>query len=244
MFAHSEIDRADLDDSDTRALLISNVSSADSLRAGLERSGLDIHYSQTGPQAIAAAVQARPQLMLVDCRSNETDVLELCRNLRSVSELASALLIVITREEDREDLRVRALDAGADDCFAEPPTSRELLHRLDVVKRRIKKDIPGEVLRYADVELDLRRHKLRRAGTLIWLSSLQIRLLKFLMENPAVVFTRQELLEAVWGDKKLDEGTVTVGVVRLRRALNSTGRPNLIRQVRGFGYALDADFEK
>jgi two-component system phosphate regulon response regulator PhoB len=71
-----------------------------------------------------------------------------------------------------------------------------------------------------------------------------MRLLKFLMENPAVVFSRQELLEAVWGDKALDEGTVTVGMVRLRRALNSTGRPNLLRQVRGFGYALDADTDR
>ncbi|MBA2466920.1 MAG: winged helix-turn-helix domain-containing protein [Sphingomonas sp.] len=100
------------------------------------------------------------------------------------------------------------------------------------------------MLRYADLELDLRGHKVRRAGSIIWLSTLQLRLLTFLMENPAVVFTRQELLEAVWGDTTLDEGAVTVGVVRLRRALSSTGRPNLIRQVRGFGYALDADFDR
>lgn len=243
MLAHNEIDRGDLDDSDTRALLISNVPPADSLRTSLARSALDVHYSRPGQQAIAAAVQSRPHILLVDCRSNEADALQLCKTLRSQAAVSSALLVVITRDE-REDLRAHAFDAGADDCFAEPATSRELWGRLDVVRRRIKKDEPSEVLRYADLELDLRRHKVRRDGALIWLSSLQMRLLKFLMENPAVVFTRQELLEAVWDDKKLDEGTVTVAVVRLRRSLSSTGRPNLIRQVRGFGYALDADFEK
>ncbi len=127
--------------------------------------------------------------------------------------------------------------------FSRTKTGRELWSRLEAAKRRIRKDVSSEILKYADVELDLRRHKVRRAGTSIGLSSLQMRLLKYLMENPAVVFTRQELLEAVWGDKKLDDGAVTVGVVRLRRALNSTGLPNLIRQVRGIGYALDADLD-
>ncbi len=242
MLAHSEAGRRDSSEADTRALLISDGSPADSLRTNLERSTLDLHFSRPGAQAIAAAIQDRPQILLVDCRSDEARALQLCSTLRSVDELASAFLIVVTRD-DREDLRIRAFEAGADDCFAEPPTSRELWSRLDAVKRRIKKDGPSDTLRYADIELDLRRHKVRRAGSAITLSSLQMRLLKYLMENPAVVFTRDELLEAVWGDKKLDEGAVTVGVVRLRRALNSTGRPNLIRQVRGIGYALDADLD-
>lgn len=241
MLAHSEIGRRDFSEADIRALFISSGSPADSLRIDLERS-LDLHFCRPGAEAVAAAIQERPQMLLVDCRTDEAKALQLCSTLRSLDELASAFLIVITRD-DREDLRIRAFEAGADDCFAEPPTGRELWSRLDAVRRRIKKDVPGETLRYADVELDLRRHKVRRDGAAIGLSSLQMRLLKYLMENPAVVFTRQELLEAVWGDRKLDEGAVTVGVVRLRRALNSTGRPNLIRQVRGIGYALDSDLD-
>ncbi|HUE78636.1 MAG TPA: winged helix-turn-helix domain-containing protein [Sphingomicrobium sp.] len=241
--AHNEISRAHSVDSDTRALLISDAARADSLRQSLERAPLDVHFSRSGPQAIAAALQSRPHMVLVDCRSDVAKALLICEHLRAVSETASAHLIVITRE-DHAELRIEAIEAGADDCFAEPSTSRELWSRLDFAKRRIRNDVSSEVLLYADVELDLRRHKVRRDGRLIWLSALQLRLLKFFMENPAVVFTRQELLEAVWGDKELDEGTVTVAVVRLRRALNSTGRPNLIRQVRGFGYALDADLDK
>lgn len=242
MLAHSEIGRRDFSDADTRALLISDVSPDDPLRINLERSPLDLQFCRPGAAAVAAAIQARPQLLLVDCRTDESAGLQLCSTLRSLDELSSAFLIVITGDE-REDLRISAFEAGADDCFAEPPTSRELWSRLDAIARRIRKDVPSEILRYADVELDLRRHKVRRAGASICLSSLQMRLLKYLMENPAIVFTRQELLEAVWGDKKLDDGAVTVGVVRLRRALNSTGRPNLIRQVRGVGYALDADLD-
>jgi DNA-binding response OmpR family regulator len=225
-------------------VLISNVSSADALRVSLEHSAFDVHYSRPGPQAVAAAVKARPQVLLLDCRSNGAEALALCRDLRSEPELASALLVAIIGQ-DGGDLRSQALNAGADECFAEPSTSGELRRRFEAVKRRINEAAaPRGILRYADLELDLKRHRVRRDGAVIWLSALQMRLLQFLMENPAVVFTRQELLEAVWGDKTLDEGTVTVGVVRLRRALNSTGRPNLLRQVRGFGYALDADLER
>ncbi len=242
MLAHSEIGRRDFSDADTRALLISDVSPADRLRINLERSALDLHFCRPGAAAVAAAIHERPQLLLVDCRTDERTGLQLCSTLRSLDELSAAFLIVIT-SDDREELRISAFEAGADDCFVEPPTGRELWSRLDSVQRRIRKDASSEILKYADVELDLRRHKVRRGGAPISLSSLQMRLLKYLMENPAIVFTRQELLDAVWGDKKLDEGAVTVGVVRLRRALNSTGLPNLIRQVRGIGYALDADLE-
>lgn len=241
MLAHGEIGRRDFSGADMRALFISGVSPADPLRIDLDRS-LDLNSCRPGAEAVAAAIHQRPQVLLVDCRADEAKGLQLCSTLRSLDELASAYLIVIT-PDDREDLRIRAFEAGADDCFAEPPTSRELRSRLDSIRRRIRQDLSSDVLTYADIELDLRRHKVRRAGSAIALSSLQMRLLKYLMENPAVVFSRQELLEAVWGDKKLDEGAVTVGVVRLRRALNSTGRPNLIRQVRGIGYALDAELD-
>jgi two-component system phosphate regulon response regulator PhoB len=108
---------------------------------------------------------------------------------------------------------------------------------------RSENDSGTDVLRYADIELDLRRHKVRRGGQTINLSWLQMRLLRYLMENPGVVFSRQELLQAVWGDKRLDGGAVTVCLVRLRRALNSAGGSNLIRQVRGIGYALDTDLD-
>jgi two-component system phosphate regulon response regulator PhoB len=242
MLAQGEIDRAE-SQPHTRAMLISTVSSADPLRVGLEHSAFDVRHSRPGPHALAAAVQARPQAVLVDGRTNEADALLLCKSLRSMPELASALLIIINRE-DRDDLRAQAIEAGADEWFAEPSTSAELRRSLEAVKRRINEATPRGILRYADLELDLKRHRVRRDSAVIWLSSLQMRLLKFLMENPAVVFSRQELLEAVWGDKALDEGTVTVGMVRLRRALNSTGRPNLLRQVRGFGYALDADTDR
>jgi two-component system phosphate regulon response regulator PhoB len=240
MLAHGET-RRDFSEADIRALFISSVSPADRLRVDLDRS-LDLNSCRPGAEAVAAAIHQRPQMLLVDCRTDESKGLQLCSTLRSLDELASAFLIVITLD-DREDLRIRAFEAGADDCFAQPLTGRELRSRLDSVRRRIRQDLPSEVLTYADIELDLRRHKVRRGGSAIALSSLQMRLLKYLMENPAVVFTRQELLEAVWRDKKLDEGAVTVGVVRLRRALNSTGRPNLIRQVRGIGYALDAELD-
>lgn len=241
MLAHGEITRSDLRKTEVRALFISSVSPADPLRIDLDRA-FDLLSCRPGAEAVAAAIHQRPQLLLVDCRIDESRGLQLCSTLRSLAELASTFLVVIT-PGGREELRIRAFEAGADDCFAEPATTAELGSRLDSIRRRIRQDSPSDLLTYADVELDLRRHKVRRAGATIALSSLQMRLLKYLMENPAVVFTRQELLEAVWGDNKLDEGAVTVGVVRLRRALNSTGRPNLIRQVRGIGYALDSDLD-
>lgn len=243
MFAQCEIGRETADEAETQALLISDVPATDSLKSNLEGSPLHVSHSPLGIEAIAAAVQARPQVLLVDGRHETQSALQICSRLRSQSELASAFLVVVTRE-DREYLRIQAFDAGADECFAEPATRRELWSRLEAVKRRIKNDVRHEVIRYADLELDLRRHKLHRGGRPINLSTAQMRLLRYLMEHPGVVFTRRELLEEVWRDSKLDEGAVTVGIVRLRRALNSTGGPDLIRQVRGIGYALECDLAK
>ena len=242
MLAQREVSREPSDEAETRALLISNAPTTDSLRSSLEGSPLNLHHSRLGLEAVTAAVLERPPVVLVDGREEPRTALQICSALRSRAEIASAFLIVIL-QDDHEHSRIEAFDAGADDCFAEPAAKRELWSRLEAVRRRIRNDVASDVIRYADVELDLRRHKVRRSGKVIDLSTAQMRLLRFLMEHPGVVFTRQQLLEAVWRDSTLDPGAVTVGVVRLRRALKSTGGSDLIRQVRGIGYSLDADLD-
>lgn len=242
MLARSEVGRETAGRAETQALLISNAPPTDSLKSNLEGSSLEIHHSPLGAEAVAAAVRRRPSILLFDARNDPQSALQLCSRLRTQAEIASAFLVVVLRH-DHEYLRIQAFDAGADECFAEPPTQRELWSRIEGVKRRIRNDARNEVISYADLELDLRRHKVRRSGRVIELSTAQMRLLRYLMEHPGVVFTRQQLLEAVWRDNSLDEGAVTVGVVRLRRALKSTGGPDLIRQVRGIGYSLDADLD-
>ena len=242
MLAQREVGREAFGEARSEALLISDAPPADSLRSNLEGSPLSVQHKLLGPEAITAALQARPPVLLLDGRHEPQKALQVCSALRSRTEISTAFLIVILRE-DREHLRIEAFEAGADECFAEPASRRELWSRLEAIKRRVTNDVSSHVIRYADVELDLRRHRVRRSGRVIDLSTAQMRLLRFLMENPGVVFTRQELLEAVWRDSSLDEGAVTVGVVRLRRALKSTGGPDLIRQVRGIGYSLDADID-
>lgn len=243
MLARSEVGRWALDEAETQALLISDAGPSDTLRQNLGGSPLDVRETPLGPEAITVAVQSRPPVLLVDGRHEHHKALQLCSALRSRVEIGSAFIIVILRDNG-EHMRIEAFDAGADECFAEPTARRELWSRLEAVKRRIRNDVASDVIRYADVELDLRRHKVRRSGRAIDLSTAQMRLLRFLMEHPGVVFTRRELLETVWRDSSLDEGAVTVGVVRLRRALKSTGGPDLIRQVRGIGYSLDADLDR
>ncbi|HYI43223.1 MAG TPA: winged helix-turn-helix domain-containing protein [Sphingomicrobium sp.] len=240
--AQREVGRATSNEAETEALLVSDAPAGDSLTGNLEGSPFTVRHQPLGPEAITAAVQARPSVVLIDGRQEMQKALQVCSALRSRAEIGPAFIIIILRD-DREQTRVDSFEAGADECFAEPASRRELWFRLEAIKRRMRNDVSGEVIRYADVELDLRRHRVRRSGQLIDLSTAQMRLLRYLMEHPGVVFTRQELLEAVWRDSTLDEGAVTVGVVRLRRALKSTGGADLIRQVRGIGYSLDADLD-
>ncbi len=137
---------------------------------------------------------------------------------------------------------MRGLETGADDYVTKPFSPRELIARIAAVLRRVRPALAGEVLRYADVEMDVVSHKVRRDGQAVPLGPTEYRLLRHFLEHPGRVFSRERLLDSVWAhDHEIELRTVDVHVRRLRKALNDGRKQDLIRTVRSAGYALDAD---
>jgi two-component system phosphate regulon response regulator PhoB len=166
--------------------------------------------------------------------------LEVCRRLRRAPETANVPIIMLTARGEEED-RVRGLETGADDYVTKPFSPRELVARVHAVLRRVRPALAGETLSYADLEMDTVGHKVRRGGETVPLGPTEFRLLKHFLEHPGWVFSRERLLDAVWGhDSDIEARTVDVHIRRLRKVMNAGGRPDIIRTVRSAGYALDA----
>jgi two-component system phosphate regulon response regulator PhoB len=155
-------------------------------------------------------------------------------------ETANVPIIMLTARGEEED-RVRGLETGADDYVTKPFSPRELVARVGAVLRRVRPALAGEQLTYSDIEMDTVGHKVRRSGEVIPLGPTEFRLLKHFLEHPGWVFSRERLLDAVWGhDSDIESRTVDVHIRRLRKAINRGDRPDIIRTVRSAGYALDS----
>ncbi|MFN3796873.1 MAG: winged helix-turn-helix domain-containing protein, partial [Sphingobium yanoikuyae] len=166
---------------------------------------------------------------------------EVCRRLRRMNGTANVPIIMLTARGEEED-RVRGLETGADDYVTKPFSPRELVARVGAVLRRVRPALAGETLTFADVEMDTVGHKVRRGGQVIPLGPTEFRLLKHFLEHPGWVFSRERLLDSVWGqDSDIELRTVDVHIRRLRKAINVDGRHDIIRTVRSAGYALDTD---
>lgn len=204
----------------------------------LRREGYDTMVVCDGKQALSAVKRFLPDLIVLDLMLPEIDGLEVCRQVRSHSETPIIMLTARGEETDK----VLGLGLGADDYVTKPFSPRELIARVRAVMRRVRPALADEQLRLADLEMDVVRHKVKRGGRSIPLGPTEFRLLKHFLEHPARVFSRERLLDAVWGrDKDIEVRTVDVHIRRLRQALNVEGRPELIRTVRSAGYALDDD---
>jgi two-component system phosphate regulon response regulator PhoB len=148
---------------------------------------------------------------------------------------------MLTARGEESD-RIRGLETGADDYVTKPFSPRELIARVGAVLRRVRPALAGEQLGYADIEMDVEAHRVRRAGKPVQLGPTEFRLLRHFMEHPGRVFSRERLLEAVWPhDPDIDARTVDVHIRRLRKVLNEGGHADLIRTVRSAGYSLDAE---
>jgi two-component system phosphate regulon response regulator PhoB len=158
-----------------------------------------------------------------------------------MSGTANVPIIMLTARGEEED-RVRGLETGADDYVTKPFSPRELVARVGAVLRRVRPALAGERLAYADIEMDTASHRVRRGGSPISLGPTEFRLLKHFLEHPGRVFSRERLLDSVWGrDSDIEPRTVDVHIRRLRKAINLDDSPDLIRTVRSAGYALDSE---
>lgn len=220
-------------------LLVSNRKDGRRIREAVAPVGFHLRQCESGSAAIELALQSPPDLVLVCAGADPSSVLQLCRSLRAVEE-TSVLALVVLAPSASPGERLAILEAGADDCWTEDVARPEFLLRLRAFARRTEAAQATRIIRYADVELDLDRYRARRNGAPVDLTAMQLKLLKHLMENPTIVFSRRQLLRQVWQNSKLDEGAVTACVARLRRALQKAGGPDLIKSIPSAGYALDA----
>ncbi|WP_375381233.1 phosphate regulon transcriptional regulator PhoB [uncultured Sphingomonas sp.] len=206
-----------------------------------EREGFGVSRTADGEEALLLAREKAPDVVLLDWMVPGLSGLEVCRQLRRLPGTANVPIIMLTARGEEED-RVRGLETGADDYVTKPFSPRELVARVAAVLRRVRPALAGEVMSYVDVEMDTVSHRVRRNGEAVALGPTEFRLLRHFLEHPGWVFSRERLLDAVWGhDSEIEIRTVDVHIRRLRKALNASGGVDLIRTVRSAGYSLDAD---
>ncbi|MBY8820886.1 phosphate regulon transcriptional regulator PhoB [Sphingomonas colocasiae] len=206
-----------------------------------QREDFAVRHTPDGEEALLLAQESAPDIVLLDWMVESLSGIEVCRRLRRAPDTANVPIIMLTARGEEED-RVRGLDTGADDYVTKPFSPRELVARVGAVLRRVRPALAGETLSYADIEMDTVGHKVKRGGAVVPLGPTEFRLLKHFLEHPGWVFSRERLLDSVWGrDSEIEPRTVDVHIRRLRKAINQGDRADIIRTVRSAGYALDAD---
>ena len=211
------------------------------LRYNLEKEGYRVAAAADGQEALLLLAEERPDLVLLDWMLPSVSGLELCRQIRRRREWRDLPVVMLTARAEEAD-RVRGLETGADDYVTKPFSRAELMARIRAVLRRSRPALAEEVLTRGDLSVDTARHRVSRSGRAIELSPTEYRLLLHFMENPGRVFSRDQLLDAVWGrDTYVEERTVDVHIRRLRKALNRDGETDIVRTVRSAGYAFALD---
>ncbi|HEY0626518.1 MAG TPA: phosphate regulon transcriptional regulator PhoB [Allosphingosinicella sp.] len=214
---------------------------AELLVYNLEREEFEVERTRDGDEALLLAEERAPDLVLLDWMIEGTSGIEVCRRLRRQPGTANVPIIMLTARGEEED-RLRGFETGADDYIAKPFSPRELMARVGAVLRRVRPALAGEQLKYADIEMDIVSHKVKRGGEGVALGPTEFRLLRHFLEHPGRVFSRERLLDSVWGhDSDIEPRTVDVHIRRLRKAINEGGKADIIRTVRSAGYALDSE---
>src|SRR5215212_7306352 len=209
------------------------------LKYNLEKEGFALVGAQTGKGAIELCRREKPDLILLDIMLPDSDGLDICKGIRSHPELAALPVIFLTARASETD-RIVGLELGANDYIVKPFFIRELIARIKIQFRG--QVAPTRVLKSGRLELDRTSCRVKLNGTALSLTATEFRLLEFLMSRPGVVFSREQLLDAVWGhDRAVTDRTVDVYILRLRQKIENEGVPAFIRSVRGFGYSFNAE---
>lgn len=210
------------------------------LTYNLETEGFETQVARDGEAAVMALEEQTPDLVVLDWMLPNLSGIEVCRQIRRRPESKSLPVIMLTARGEEGD-RIRGFESGADDYLVKPFSPNELVARIRAVLRRTNPSMGEEQLAYEDLIMDLVEHRVSREGESVKLGPTEFRLLRVFMERPGRVFSREQLLDKVWGrDIYVEPRTVDVHIRRLRKALNDGGRPDLIRTVRSAGYALDS----
>ncbi|NDI07036.1 MAG: phosphate regulon transcriptional regulatory protein PhoB [Rhodobacteraceae bacterium] len=208
------------------------------LAYNLEAEGFDVITADNGEDGLILVDESDPDLIVLDWMMPQLSGIEVCRRLKSNSKTRQIPVIMLSARAEEVD-RVRGLETGADDYVVKPYSVIELMARVKAHLRRIRAAAVGDRLEYADIMLDPETHKVFRSQSELKLGPTEFRLLSTFMEKPGRVWSRDQLLDRVWGrDIYVDTRTVDVHVGRLRKALCQHGGDDPLRTVRGAGYAL------
>ena len=214
---------------------------AELLAYNLQREGFRVAMAGDGEEGLLLAGETVPDLVLLDWMLPLVSGIEVCRRLKAREATRAVPVIMLTARGEEGD-RVRGLDTGADDYVVKPYSVNELMARVRARLRPLRAASVGETLRHGDIELNGETRKVTRAGAPVKLGPVEYRLLATFMERPGRVWSREQLLDRVWGRNiNVETRTVDVHIGRLRKALARDGARNAIRTVRGAGYALDLD---
>src|SRR6195952_876779 len=210
------------------------------LQYNLAKEGYDVALAGDGEEALLRVEERLPDLVVLDWMLPKVSGIEVCRRLRQRNETRNLPIIMLTARGEETD-RVRGLDTGADDYVVKPFSMTELTARIRAVLRRLRPGLAEDRVKRGDILIDRVAHRVKRAGAEIHLGPTEFRLLDYLMQHPGRVFSREQLLDAVWGsDVYVEARTVDVHIGRLRKALNTDTEPDPIRTVRSAGYSLEA----
>lgn len=207
----------------------------------LEKEGYEVAVCGDGQEALTTIAERQPDLLVLDWMLPSVSGLEVCRRLRQKTETRNLPIIMMTARVEESD-RIRGLDTGADDYVVKPCSMSELAARVRAVLRRIRPGLAEDRIRHGDIVVDRVAHRVKRGGSEVHLGPTEFRLLEYLMQHPGRVFSREQLLDAVWGAEVYVEArTVDVHVGRLRKALMRGGDVDPIRTVRSAGYSIDME---
>ena len=211
------------------------------LQYNLEKEGYAVRLSADGEDALVQVDERLPDLIVLDWMLPKISGIEVCRRLRGRAETRNVPIVMLTARGEESD-RIRGLDTGADDYVIKPFSMTELTARLRAVLRRIRPGLAEDRVHHGDIIVDRVAHRVKRAGREIHLGPTEFRLLDYLIQHPGRVFSREQLLDSVWGsDVYVEARTVDVHIGRLRKALNRDEETDPIRTVRSAGYSLDAE---
>jgi two-component system phosphate regulon response regulator PhoB len=209
------------------------------LKYNLDKEGHEVAVASDGEEALVTIDERLPDLVVLDWMLPKVSGIEVCRRLRQKSETRNLPIIMLTARGEESD-RVRGLDTGADDYIVKPFSMSELAARVRAVLRRIRPGLAEDRIHNGSLVIDRVAHRVKRDGREVHLGPTEFRLLDYLMQHPGRVFSREQLLDAVWGaDVYVEARTVDVHIGRLRKALNVESSTDPIRTVRSAGYSLE-----
>ena len=210
------------------------------LQYNLEKEGYKVNFSETGEEAIQNIKKDIPDLIILDWMLPDFSGIEVCKQIKKINKCKSIPVLMLTAKSEEED-KIRGFESGVDDYVTKPFSYKEILLRVKSLLKRTKPSLIEDVSTFQDLKVDRITRRIYRSDKEIKVGPTEFRLLDFLIKSPQRVYSREQLLNNIWGNEiNVEARTVDVHIRRLRKAINVEGLPELIRTVRSSGYSLDS----